>query len=62
MNQFNAYMYMNENHEVMQTPYLRTLFALTLIKGPLVDDWSQDQIEDLRNKVTRANNPIGRDS
>ena len=52
----------NENHEVMQTPYLCTLFCLTLIKGPRVDDWHQDQVKVLCEKVTYTNNPIGHDN
>ena len=62
MDHFNTYMITNENHEIMQTPYLCALFCLTLIKGPRVDDWCQDQVKALRKKVTRTNNPIGRDN
>ena len=47
IDQFNTFMMINENHEVMQTPYLCTLFALTLIKGPLVDKWRQAQVRKL---------------
>ena len=52
---------MNDNHEIMMTPYYRVMQALSLIKGPAVDDWVGDQMNDLVNKVTRQNNPIGRD-
>ena len=45
----------------MTTPYLRTMYALSLIKGPLVNDWVHDQVTALREKVSRVNNPIGRD-
>ena len=54
-------MMINENHTVMQSPYLRTLYALTKIKGPLVDAWHKDQVNKIREEVTRANNPVGRD-
>ena len=59
--QFNLHLGLNDNHEIMRTPYLRTMYALSLIKGPLVNDWVNDQVTELREKVTRANNPIGRD-
>src|ERR1700733_11792623 len=52
---------LNANHEVIRSPYLRTMLALTLIKGPLVDDWATDQVEALKDKVTRAVNPISQD-
>ena len=55
-------MIINENHEVMQTPYLRALFCLTLIKGPKINDWRQDQVKALCKKVTCTNNPIGHDN
>jgi hypothetical protein len=60
IDQFNTFMMINENHEVMRTPYLRTLFALTLIKGPLVDKWRQAQVRELQNKVNRQQHPIDR--
>ena len=59
--QFNVHWGLNNNHEIMQVPYLRTMYALSLIKGPLVKDWANDQVVELRNKVSRANNPILRD-
>jgi hypothetical protein len=37
------------------------MLILSLIKGPLVDDWTNDQIDQLEEKVTRAVNPIGQD-
>jgi hypothetical protein len=36
--QFNVYQSLNDNHEVMQVPYYCTIQALSLIKGPLIDD------------------------
>ena len=59
--QFNVHWGLNNNYEIMQVPYLRTMYALSLIKGPLVKDWANDQVVELRNKVSRANNPILRD-
>jgi hypothetical protein len=52
---------LNAKHEVMRTPYLRTMMALTLIKGPLVDDWATDQVQELEDKVNDPTNPIGMD-
>jgi hypothetical protein len=37
------------------------MLALSLIKGPLVDDWTNDQIDQLEEKVTHIVNPIGKD-
>jgi hypothetical protein len=37
------------------------MLALSLIKGPTVDDWTNDQIEQLEEKVTCTVNPIGQD-
>jgi hypothetical protein len=59
--QFKVYRSLNDNHEVMQTPYYCTMQALSLIKGPLIDDWKDDQIDALVEKVSRTANPIGRD-
>ena len=56
--QFRMYRGLNTNHEIMLSPYLRTMMALTLIKGPLVDDWAADQVTELEDKVTRQINPI----
>jgi len=44
----------------MSNPYLRTMYFLSLIKGPLVNDWVNDQVTDLRNKVVCTVNPIAR--
>ena len=38
--QFRMYKGLNANHEIMQSPYLCTMLALTFIKGPLVEDWA----------------------
>jgi hypothetical protein len=60
--EFKLWRGLNVNHEIMQSPYLCTMLALSLIKGPLVDDWTNDQIDQLEEKVTRAVNPIGQDN
>lgn len=61
MQQFDVHWGLNDNHEIMRTPYLRAMYLLSLIKGPLVNDWVNDQVTELRNKVTRQQNPIDRD-
>jgi len=50
--QFWMYCGLNSNHKVMWSPYLRTMLALTLIKGPLVDDWASNQVQAVKEKVT----------
>ena len=37
------------------------MLALTLIKGPLVDDWASNQVQALEEKVNCPVNPIGQD-
>jgi len=58
MQQFDIYWGLNNNHEVMSNPYLYTMYFLSLIKGPLVNDWVNDCVTDLRNKVVCTVNPI----
>jgi hypothetical protein len=50
--QFKVYWNLNDNHEVMQVPYYHIMQALSLIKGPLVDDWKDDQIDSLIEKTS----------
>ena len=59
--EFELYQYMNPNNEIMCTPYYCVMQHLSSIKGPLVNDWKADQITDLVEKTTCANNPIGQD-
>jgi len=42
----------------MSNLYLCAMYFLSLIKGPLVNNWVNDQVTDLRNKVIRTVNPI----
>jgi len=51
MQQFDIHWGLNNNHEVMSNPYLHAMYFLSLIKEPLVNDWVNDQVTDLRNKV-----------
>jgi hypothetical protein len=56
--QFRMYKGLNANHEIMQSPYLCTMLALTFIKESLVKDWAADQVEILKEKVTCQVNPL----
>jgi len=59
--QFRMYHRLNANHEVMQSPYLWTMLALTLIKGLLVDNWASNQVQALEEKVIQTINLISQD-
>jgi hypothetical protein len=59
--EFKLWRELNVNHETIRSPYLHTMLILSLIKGPLVDDWTNDQIDQLEEKVTRIVNPISQD-
>ena len=60
LHQFNLYWGLNESHEVMQVPYFHAMYALSLMRGPNIDDWVNDQVLLLRELTTRAQNPIDR--
>jgi hypothetical protein len=47
LREFKVFRGLNATKEIMTTPYLRTMLALSHIKGPLVDDWVDDQVEEL---------------
>jgi hypothetical protein len=49
---------MNPNYKIMHTLYYCVMQHLALIKGPLVNDWKNNQIQDLIDKTTRAQNPV----
>ena len=46
----------------MAIPYFHAMQFLSLIRGPLVDDWGTDQVEILTDRATRNNNPIPRNN
>ena len=62
LHQFNMFWGMNETHPIMTVPYFRTMYALLLMKGQHVNDWVNDQVDDLRTKTMRQQNPIRRDN
>ena len=41
--QFRRFKMVNRTHEAMKTPYDRVLTALTYIRGPLINDWVEQQ-------------------
>jgi len=55
------YRSLNDQHKVMMSPYYCTMQALFLIKGPAVNDWTNDQVEALVTRVNHPQNPIGCD-
>jgi hypothetical protein len=59
--EFKLWRGLNVNHKIMRSPYLCTMLILSLIKEPLVNDWTNDQIDQLEEKVTCTVNPISQD-
>jgi len=62
LHQFNLYWGLNESHEVMQVPYFCAMYALSLMRGPNIDNWVNDQVLLLRELTTQALNPIDRNN
>ena len=52
LREFDLYWEMNDDHPVMTSPFKRVIAALAFIRGPMVDDWVQDQVTTLRQKLT----------
>jgi hypothetical protein len=52
LREFDIFWNMNENNEMFTSPYLRVNLALSMIRGPIVDDWVQQQVDNLCRKVT----------
>jgi hypothetical protein len=44
----------------MNVPYFRAMYALSLMKGPNINNWVNNQVTALRNKTTRQNAPVAR--
>jgi Retrotransposon gag protein len=51
MHDFKIYKIMNPLADVMKQPYARVATALSLIRGPKVDNWVDEQLNDLELKV-----------
>jgi len=60
LQEFNLLWGLNENHEIMTVPYYCAMYALSLMRGPNVDDWVNDQVLELKERNTRQQNPIDR--
>jgi hypothetical protein len=48
---FKIYKIMNPLADVMKQPYARVATALSLIRGPKVDDWVDEQLKELEQKT-----------
>jgi Retrotransposon gag protein len=51
MRDFKIYKIMNPLADVMKQPYARIATALSLIRGPKVDNWVDEQLRELEQKV-----------
>jgi hypothetical protein len=47
-------------HEIMTVSYFQAMYALSLMNGPNINDWAHAQVTTLRDRSTRAQNPIPR--
>jgi hypothetical protein len=57
---FNVFWGLNENHEIFTVPYFRAMYALSLMRGPHVNDWANAQVQKLRDNANHATAPIPR--
>ena len=57
MGQFRRFKMVNRTHEAMKVPYDRVLTALTYMRGPLINDWIDQQEKKLadRTDTTKCN-------
>jgi hypothetical protein len=51
MHDFKIYKIMNPLADVMKQLYMRVAMALSLIRGPKVDNWVDEQLKELEQKV-----------
>ena len=51
MGQFRRYKLVNRSHETMKVPFDRVLAALTYLRGPLINDWVDEQEKKLAARV-----------
>jgi Retrotransposon gag protein len=51
MHDFKIYKIMNPLANVMKQPYAHVTTALSLIRGPKVDNWVDEQLKELEQKV-----------
>jgi hypothetical protein len=50
-NKFHVYRHINPNHEIIAISYYCVMQHLALIKEPLVNDWKDNQIQNLIDKT-----------
>ena len=60
MQQWKLYRTINDEHVNIQSPFKRVVTTLHFIRGPNVNDWVEEQLTSLTNKVTHATHPIDR--
>ena len=51
MGQFRRFKLVNRSHETMKIPFDRVLAALTYMRGPLINDWVDEQEKKLAERV-----------
>ena len=51
MGQFRRFKMVNRNHNAMKIPYDRVLTALTYMRGPLINDWVDQQEKKLEKRI-----------
>ena len=51
MGQFRRFKMVNRMHDAMKVPYDRVLTALTYIRGPLINDWVDQQEKRLESRI-----------
>jgi hypothetical protein len=56
MQQFEAYRFLNQHNSTFTNKAEQVAYALTFIKGPLVDDWAYNMADQLSIKV--EGNPV----
>ena len=49
--QLRRFKMVNRNHEAMKVPYDRVLTALTYMRGPLINDWVDQQEKKLAKRI-----------
>ena len=58
--EFDLFREMNVDHVLMTNPYKRVVTALAYMRGTAINDWVEDQLKILKEKVNRNVNPIAR--
>ena len=58
MQQWKLYRTINDKHVNIQSPFKRVVTTLHFIRGPNVNDWVEEQLTSLTNKVTHTTHPI----